>query len=101
MKSYTSTFCIPATHPALPGHFPGRPIVPGAVTLTEVVTALQGQDSDSRVVRGFGNVKFLSPLLPGETAQIAFTDKGAGSVSFEVSVDARRVASGTLRCEHG
>lgn len=101
MKSYTSTFCIPATHPALPGHFPGRPLVPGAVTLSEVATAWQKLDCDARVVCGFGNVKFLSPLLPDETAQIAFTDKGAGNVSFEVNVDARRVASGTLRCEHG
>src|SRR4030095_8551398 len=30
---HRATVRIPATHPALPGHFPGRPIVPGVVLL--------------------------------------------------------------------
>jgi 3-hydroxymyristoyl/3-hydroxydecanoyl-(acyl carrier protein) dehydratase len=30
-------FTIPAEHPALPGHFPGRPVVPGALLLDHVL----------------------------------------------------------------
>jgi 3-hydroxymyristoyl/3-hydroxydecanoyl-(acyl carrier protein) dehydratase len=98
--SHTCTFRIPATHPALPGHFPGRPVVPGAVTLSEVVAAWQAHAGSTRPLRGFAHVKFLSPLLPEEIAQIVFTDKGAGSAGFEITVEARRVVSGALRYDH-
>jgi len=101
MTSHISTFRVPATHPSLPGHFPGRPVVPGAVTLAEVVAAWQAHAGHARAVHGFANVKFLSPLLPEESAQISFTDKGSGSIGFEITVDKRRVASGALRCNHG
>ncbi|KPK72033.1 MAG: hypothetical protein AMJ84_05015 [Acidithiobacillales bacterium SM23_46] len=101
MTPHTSTFRIPVTHPALPGHFPGRPVVPGAITLSEVVAAWRTYAGSSRQVLGFANVKFLSPLLPEETARIAFIDRGTEVVGFEIAVDARRVATGALRCEHG
>ena len=34
-------FTIPADHPALPGHFPGQPIVPGVVVLDRVVEVIE------------------------------------------------------------
>ncbi len=33
-------FTVPADHPSLPGHFPGRPIVPGVVLLDEALACL-------------------------------------------------------------
>lgn len=75
-------------------------MVPGAITLSEVVAAWQARAGNARRVRGFANVKFLSPLLPEEIAQIVFTDKGAGSAGFEITVEARRVVSGALRYEN-
>jgi len=100
MASHFSTFRIPATHPALPGHFPGRPVVPGAITLSEVIAAWQSLAGAVPAVHRFTSVKFLSPLLPEETAQVAFTDKGGGNIAFEITVDTRRIASGALRCDH-
>ena len=34
------TLTIPKRHPALSGHFPGHPIVPGVLVLDEVIETL-------------------------------------------------------------
>ena len=55
------SFRIPASHPSLPGHFPGRPIVPGVVLLDEVM-ALAALAHPGRRVAGLPAVKFLHPV---------------------------------------
>lgn len=60
-------FSVPASHPALVGHFPGRPLVPGVLVL-EAVVALAGSD-----VSGVHHAKFLAPLGPDERAHVAFS----------------------------
>ncbi|MFC3550690.1 hypothetical protein ACFOLC_06625 [Lysobacter cavernae] len=62
-------FVIPADHPCLPGHFPGRPLVPGVVLLERVVEAIEAQHGPLPAMR-LPQVKFVQPLLPGQTAQI-------------------------------
>lgn len=34
-------FVVPHDHPCLPGHFPGRPVVPGVVVLDHVLQAVE------------------------------------------------------------
>ena len=60
-------FNIPADHPSLPGHFPGRPIVPGVVLLDQVLEAIESEHAPLTAMR-LPQVKFLKPLLPGDTA---------------------------------
>jgi len=62
-------FSIAPDHPSLPGHFPGRPIVPGVVLLDRVVEAIETAHGPLGAVR-LPQVKFLQPLLPGEMACI-------------------------------
>jgi len=62
-------FAIPHDHPCLPGHFPGRPLVPGVVLLDRVVAAIEAAHGPLGPLR-LPQVKFLQPLLPGETASV-------------------------------
>lgn len=61
-------FTVPHDHPALPGHFPGAPIVPGVVLLEHVLAAID-PDGTTGSLR-LPQVKFLRPLLPGEPARV-------------------------------
>src|SRR3546814_12694558 len=56
-------------HPAVPGHFPGRPIVPGVVILDRVLDAIEAAHGPLGALR-LPQVKFLRPLLPGQAAWV-------------------------------
>jgi 3-hydroxymyristoyl/3-hydroxydecanoyl-(acyl carrier protein) dehydratase len=74
-------FRVAADHPSLPGHFPGRPLVPGVLLLDHVLQAvsrLAGQD-----VTRLRQVKFTSALWPGEQACGSCEIEG-GRVAFRV-----------------
>ena len=89
------TIVIPHAHPSLPGHFPGDPVVPGAVLLDEVIHALAEQRPDTLRVTGIVSAKFTVPLRPGEECLIQFTP-GAGVVKFACFALGRLVASGSI-----
>jgi 3-hydroxyacyl-[acyl-carrier-protein] dehydratase len=65
-------FSIPDHHPSLPGHFPGRPIVPGVLLLDRVLEAIEAGHGPLGALR-LPQVKFLQPLLPNECADIELT----------------------------
>jgi 3-hydroxyacyl-[acyl-carrier-protein] dehydratase len=86
-------FCIAEDHPALSGHFPGNPVVPGVVLLDRVAEALLSWRG-ARIV-GLPQVKFMHPLLPGQSADLLLED-GVGSVRFKLLHDGTLIASGQL-----
>lgn len=87
-------FSIPHDHPSLPGHFPGVPIVPGVVLLDHVIEAIEAQGLLLSPLR-LPQVKFLQPLLPGETARIEL-DGAAPRWRFRVLRDDTLLASGEV-----
>jgi acyl-coenzyme A synthetase/AMP-(fatty) acid ligase/3-hydroxymyristoyl/3-hydroxydecanoyl-(acyl carrier protein) dehydratase len=81
-------FAIAADHPACDGHFPGQPLLPGAMLLSLVFEALASRPDLGAALGptpGIANVKFLRPVRPGQTVRIAFGDAGR-SLSFEAFV---------------
>jgi 3-hydroxyacyl-[acyl-carrier-protein] dehydratase len=55
---------VPATHPALPGHFPGQPIVPGVLLLALVHRHAREQLDFTAGASQWRRVKFLAPVVP-------------------------------------
>lgn len=87
-------FVVEPTHPCLPGHFPGRPLVPGVLVLDHVLAAIEGVHGPLGPLR-LPRVKFASPLLPGERASIEL-DGSAPRWRFRVSRGTTLVASGEV-----
>ena len=87
-------FSIPPDHPSLPGHFPGRPVVPGVVVLDRVIEAIEARHGPLGAMR-LPQVKFVQPLLPGEVADIAIDDD-TGRWRFRVTRDGAPIASGEV-----
>lgn len=92
---------IAASHPALPGHFPGHPVVPGVVLLDAVVAALAQHAGSAQRVTGFPTVKFLAPLAPERDFDVVLSIRRPGQAAFEIVADSTRLASGTLTFEAG
>ena len=91
-------FTIPPDHPSLPGHFPGRPVVPGVVLLERVVAALEAAQGPLPALC-LPQVKFVQPLLPGEVADIELTPVDAAAPPrwrFRVRRGATLLASGEV-----
>jgi 3-hydroxymyristoyl/3-hydroxydecanoyl-(acyl carrier protein) dehydratase len=78
-----------ADDPISAGHFPGNPIVPGAVLPREVVAAIDaandapvGGEPTRREIR---SAKFYQPVRPGDTVVIAWAPSG-GDVRFRCAI---------------
>lgn len=86
-------FHIDASHPALPGHFPGDPVVPGVVLLERVVAA--SRRAFGMEVTGLPQVKFLHPLRPDEIGELRIVRAGA-TARFSIYSAQELIASGML-----
>ena len=87
---------IAADHPSAAGHFPGNPIVPGAVLLSEVFAAWQRITGDTDRAIALRSAKFISPTRPGDRVSIHFDSVATGSVKFTCAVGPTLVVSGVL-----
>ncbi len=91
---------IPADHPALAGHFPGNPLVPGVVILDAVIAAVTERWPGCRVT-GVSSAKFMSPLRPDQRLTIKAARSGETAVRFACDHDGRPTAQGVLTITGG
>jgi acyl-CoA synthetase (AMP-forming)/AMP-acid ligase II/3-hydroxymyristoyl/3-hydroxydecanoyl-(acyl carrier protein) dehydratase len=87
---------VPASHPALAGHFPGNPVVPGAWLLALVERAVRQQFGDDLHLLGMPEASFRSPLRPEDRFRIVLDRIAPDRVAFRIEGEAALVADGTL-----
>ncbi len=87
---------IPLYHLSAEGHFPGNPIVPGALLLSEVVRSWEQIISAPLENMTIKVAKFLSPTRPGDTISVQFERLNASSVKFRCAVRETTVLTGHL-----
>lgn len=86
---------ISVLHPALAGHFPGDPIVPGVVVLRRVCRAVTRERGG--MVAAVPVVKFHLPLRPAEPFDIDLAPAGDGRYRFRVVRGNALIAAGTVQ----
>lgn len=87
---------ISPTHPALAGHFPGNPVVPGVVILSEIVQATEAWLHWARDPVSVTSVKFMRLLRPSEPFTLLLERLSESTVSFAVLRGGDHIAAGTL-----
>jgi 3-hydroxyacyl-[acyl-carrier-protein] dehydratase len=99
LANHTATRCFAVGDPSADGHFPGNPIIPGAVLLREVISAVS---STSTVNAGayceIRSAKFHRPVRPGDRVEISWVNEGE-EVRFSCLIPGcdRPVVTGSLR----
>jgi 3-hydroxymyristoyl/3-hydroxydecanoyl-(acyl carrier protein) dehydratase len=77
------------SHPVFPGHFPGAPMVPGALLLAAALAALGLGGAGTRIA----SAKFLRPVAPDEPVEVRRID----AARLEFHVAGRLVATAALQ----
>jgi 3-hydroxymyristoyl/3-hydroxydecanoyl-(acyl carrier protein) dehydratase len=87
-------------HPAARGHFPGNPIIPGALLLSEALRAVAAALEVDLARCNVSSAKFPSPSRPGDRIEINFSLSGA-MLSVACTVAGRTVLKAAVACDAG
>jgi 3-hydroxyacyl-[acyl-carrier-protein] dehydratase len=88
---------LAADHPAARGHFPGNPIIPGAVLLSEALRLIESETGMKLWPCRIRRAKFPAPARPGDRLVIEFGRAGS-SVRFKCTVRDDTVLIGEVEC---
>lgn len=92
MNARSAWLRVASDHPALAGHFPDHPIVPGALLLDEVLHAIDATDTSWQIA----NLKFHRIVRPGEALRLECSEQPGGALRIELRADDALIMSGLL-----
>lgn len=90
------TLLVAADHPTGAGHFPGNPIIPGALLLAEVLRCIGQAQGVSFLSCNVKSAKFQHPARPGDRVEIEYSYSAQGVIDFQCAVAGTRVLSGVI-----
>lgn len=93
-EEVTGEMTIAADHPALDGHFPGDPTVPGAVLLDEAIAVVE--KLCGRRVSGVSQAKFVSALRGGETVIVQVKTGAEGALRLSCTANGHSILTAVL-----
>ncbi len=101
MSELTGCFVVPHSHPALAGHFPGHPVVPGVLVLDEVLAVLCGDlGAHEAAAVAMPKVRFLKAVKPGQRVAVTLArGRSPYRWAFKCTVDGECAALGELEVD--
>ena len=87
---------FPPDHACAPGHFPGNPIIPGALLLSEVLRAIETDLGDRLHPFQIKAAKFLRPVRPGDRLLIEFSRSDGRKIKFSCTAAGNEVLAGEV-----
>lgn len=92
----TLTLRFAPDHPTATGHFPGNPIIPGALLLAEVHAAIAQASGNEHTSCQVKSAKFQHPVRPGDSVDIEYKNTASGAIAFDCTVAQTLVLSGVI-----
>jgi len=96
-----ATLIFALNHPCGAGHFPGNPIIPGAILLDEVLAIIGMHLGAGEGGWNVKSAKFPQPVRPGDEVRIDYVITLAGDIRFECSVSESKVLLGVAISHSG
>lgn len=90
-------FQFPANHPCGAGHFPGNPIIPGALLLDEALACIAADLNLRNAVWHIKSAKFPQSVRPGDLVLARYAMTSGGEIRFECAVSGNKVLTGIAR----
>jgi len=90
------TLHFAADHPTAAGHFPGNPIIPGALLLAGVLRSIEQAEGARCASCNIKTAKFLHPARPGDTVTIEYAISASGTIEFQCTVAGITVLAGGI-----
>nr|UXE44225.1 hypothetical protein Hi04_10k_c1511_00014 [uncultured bacterium] len=90
---------IAEDHAAFAGHFPGFPILPGAVLLDLALHEIERARSIDLTQWNVASAKFLARVCPGDALTLEHSASGDATIRFVIRTATSTVASGMLTAD--
>jgi 3-hydroxyacyl-[acyl-carrier-protein] dehydratase len=98
VEPYRAQLRVLAGHPSFPGHFPGHPILPGVLLLQRVMSLAETSFDIPLAGCRLNNIKFLSPVAPGDEIDVQLAELNIGDYRFTVHVVQPGAVADVLAC---
>jgi 3-hydroxymyristoyl/3-hydroxydecanoyl-(acyl carrier protein) dehydratase len=83
---YAATFCFPSGFSGFRGHFPGRPVLPGACLVQAAVVLSAVRTSVRAGLKRVEGAEWFAPVVPGMTLRFACREHAVESGKRAITV---------------